>query len=254
MYSRVKLNLNKFTASSLPNRAKELILDILFPPLCLSCQKYLNGQDKIVCQDCLRSIKINNTLFCPVCRARLADNKKICHYDSRYILAAAGNYDDAALKNLIQCFKYDYFESLTPILGEILIKYIEKLQLINQLTNQLINYVVVPVPLHLQRQRERGFNQSKLLAEFIAKKFGLQVTDALKRIKNNKPQAKCRDRKDRIKNIEGCFAIKNPEKIQERNLLLIDDVFTSGATMNEAVNVLRKNGVGRIIALVVAKA
>ncbi len=80
------------------------------------------------------------------------------------------------------------------------------------------------------------------------------MIDELKRAKNNKPQAKCRDREDRAKNIKNCFVIKNPEKIQGKNLLLIDDVFTSGATMNEAVEVLRKNGAKRIIALVVAKA
>ncbi|MEK7168252.1 MAG: double zinc ribbon domain-containing protein, partial [Patescibacteria group bacterium] len=75
-------------------KIKEIIFDILFPPICLNCQKHLNNRNGLICEKCLSLIKINNTLFCSVCRARLAENRKICHRGAPYFLAAAGNYDD----------------------------------------------------------------------------------------------------------------------------------------------------------------
>lgn len=229
-------------------KAKEMVFDVLFPPLCLNCQKPILDKNKFICEKCLNSINLNNTLFCSGCRARLADNKRICHYDSQYFLAAAGNYDCLALQNLIHYFKYKSFKNLAPILGEMVLKYIENCKF------EIENFIVVPIPLHPKRERKRGFNQSKLLAEFIAKNFNLELADELKRVKNNKPQVECRDHEARAKNMENCFEIKNPEKIRGRNILFIDDVFTSGATMNEAVGILKRNGAKKIIALVVAKA
>lgn len=239
-------------------KLKNIILDILFPPICINCRKTLTNAEndadqrgKIICEQCLGIIKLNSALFCPVCRARLAENKKICHRDAPYFLAAAGNYDDPVLQNLIHYFKYKSFENLAPILGELLIKYFK---LLNFETFKLLNFIIVPIPLHHCRERERGFNQAKLLAEIIARHFNLPLIDGLKRIKNNEPQVKLKDFEKRIKNISDCFEIKNPEIVKGKNIILIDDVFTSGATMNEAARILKKNGSGKIIALVLAKA
>ena len=239
-------------------KLKNIVLDILFPPICLNCHIALNdaeqtrnNAEKYICEKCLSLIKINNTLFCPVCRARLAENRKICHRGAPYFLATAGNYDDPVLQNLIHYFKYKRFENLAPILGELLIEY---LKLLNLETFKLLNFIIIPIPLHPNRERERGFNQAKLLAEITARHFNLPLIDGLKRIKNNEPQAKMKNSEKRTKNISGCFEIKNPEFIKRKNIILIDDVFTSGTTMNEAVKILKKNGAGKIIALVLAKA
>ncbi|MEK9168324.1 MAG: ComF family protein [Patescibacteria group bacterium] len=232
-------------------KIKEIIFDILFPPICVNCQKHLDDKNRLICEKCLSLIKINNTLFCSVCRARLAENKKICHRDAPYLLAAAGNYDDPVLQNLIHYFKYKKFENLAPILGELLIEY---LKLLNFETFKLLNFIIVPIPLHPSRERERGFNQAKLLAEITASHFNLLLVDELKRIKNNEPQAKMKNSEKRTKNIFGCFEIKNSNLVKGKNIILVDDVFTSGATMNEAVKILKKNGAGKIIALVLAKA
>ena len=164
------------------------------------------------------------------------------------MLAAAGNYDDPVLQNLIHYFKYKYFKGLTPILGEIATKYIENLKL------KIENFIIVPIPLHPKKERQRGFNQAKLIAEFLANKLNLELIDELKRIKNTEPQAKLKDPEKRTKNIAGCFQLKNAAKIKNKNILLIDDVFTSGATINEAVKILEQNSAKKIIALVLAKA
>jgi len=249
---------------SLLIKAKNIVLDILFPPICLNCQKSLDGRNKLICENCLYSIKLNHTLFCPICRARLADNKRVCaHYydydddhDKKkrsfyYYLAAAGNYDDQVLQNLIHYFKYKRVKNLAPVLGEILIKYLDNLSL------SIVNSqgsIVIPIPLHYRRERERGFNQAKLLAKIVAHHFNLTLIEALKKIKNTKPQAKIKDIEKRMKNISNCFAIKSPEMIQNKNIILVDDVFTSGATLTEAVKTLKQNGAKKVIALVLAKA
>ncbi len=268
--NKTKINWAEFIAGSLLGKAKNVALDILFPPVCLNCQKPIDDRNKLICRTCLSLIKFNNTLFCPVCRARLPENKKICHFNSQYLLAAAGNYDDPVLQNLIHYFKYKSFKNIAPILGEIALKYLQILNL------NLKPFAVTPIPLHPKKERQRGFNQSKLLAEFLAKKLDLEFLDGLKRIKNTEPQVKIKDPEKRTENIKGCFEInphtkrewslsandssysrygvgvKNP--IRGKNILLIDDVFTSGATISEAVKILKANGSGKIIALVVAKA
>ena len=261
-------------------KAKNFILDILFPPICLNCKGGLT-RNEYLCDTCYNSIRLNTSLFCPVCRLRLADfvspkadfvspkarfvqpkaeNKKICSH-TNYLLGAAGNYDDPVIRNLIHYFKYNSFENLTPILGEILLKYIKNCLPAGRHDKLKIeNFVIVPIPLHRVKERQRGFNQSKLLAEYIAQKISapqnLKIVDALKRIKNTKPQAQCKNNESRTENIKDCFKIKDLaiESIKNKNILLIDDVFTTGSTINEAVKILKQNGCRRIIALVLAKA
>ncbi|MEK7658177.1 MAG: ComF family protein [Patescibacteria group bacterium] len=232
-------------------KAKNILLDIFFPPFCLHCQKYLNvSGNKFLCGDCFGAIKLNSAPFCPVCRKRLAENKICRHGRQRfsYLLLAAGSYDDPVLKNLIHYYKYKNFKNLTPLLGKILLNYLKLLNL------KLLNFIIVPIPLYPNKERKRGFNQAKLLAEFVGQKLNIELAAALKKIKNIKPQAQIKNGEERIKNIEGCFEITNPELVKNKNIILMDDVFTSGATMNEAVKILKEAGAKRIIALVLAKA
>ncbi len=119
---------------------------------------------------------------------------------------------------------------------------------------KLENFIIAPIPLHPGRERKRGFNQAELLAKFIGTKLNLEFTIALKKIKNTKPQAQLKNSEERIKNMEECFRITNPELVENKNVILIDDVFTSGATMNEAVKILKNCGAKKIIAAVLAKA
>ena len=232
------------------NKVKDFILDVLFPPICVNCKKPLDKDEQIVCQRCISKIRLNTTLFCPVCRARLAENKKICHFDCQYLLGAAGNYDDLILQNLIQAFKYKSVKSLAPVLTDLMLQYISHLSLVIS----HLSFIVVPVPLYPRRERERGFNQAELIAKNLAEKLNLEFCGALLRVKATKPQVKTKDSEERAKNVDGCFKIIRPEFIEGKNIILIDDVFTSGATMNEAVKVLKQNNARKILALVIAKA
>ncbi|MBU2101690.1 ComF family protein [Patescibacteria group bacterium] len=212
-------------------------LDILFPQICLNCKTFLEGaenKNNLLCHDCLKSIAFFKTSFrlSPECR-----------------LFALGPYEDVVLKKLIHHFKYKSFRNaLTPIEPFINI-YLEDL-----VEGTLNSYcIVVPIPLHKTRLRERGFNQSLLIAEIIGEKLNLKVVpEALKRIKNTKHQTEIQDDIRRKKNVLNCFAI-DEKSVRNKSVLLVDDVYTSGATINEAVKMFRHAGAKEINVFVLAK-
>ena len=212
-------------------KLKNRLLDILFPAL-----------------ELLTDIKINRTLFCSTCRARLADNKKICHKSAQYLLGAATDYNDH-VKKLIWRLKYRDRAGFAEPLAQLLARYLEILNL------EIEAYIVIPAPLSQKRFRERGYNQAELIAKIVAEKFNLPMeTGALIRQKHTPPQAEVRGWDERKKNIAGCFGVTDPNLIKGKNIILVDDVFTSGATMSEAVHQLKDFGAKKILGLVIAKA
>lgn len=224
------------------------ILDIFFPPICIGCSKPIKEQGKFLCEKCFDLIKINNSFFCPVCMARMPDLKKICHPDSKYILSAASFYA-YPIPALIHNFKYKpRLDDLKNILGAILISYFKNLPV------DLADFEATFVPLYFWKEKERGFNQSEVLAKIFSNYFSIPLTTVLKRIKNTDSQAKQKSHSGREENVRDCFKPIDPEKIKGKNFILIDDVSTSGATISEAVKTLKENGARKIVALVVAKA
>ena len=161
---------------------------------------------------------------------------------------------------MIRQFKYQPVESLGKPLAELIIAYIAKELLIDKLTNS----VLVPIPLTLRKKISRGFNQSELIAEEIGKFLNCPVINLLKRKKSTSPQAEIPDWQKRKENISGAFALeKNPKilstlypqnyRFLESIVLLVDDVATSCATLEEAATVLRSAGIKEIYGLVAAK-
>ncbi len=228
---------------------KKAVLDILFPPVCAVCGR---EAETFLCGDCFLSIERNSALHCPLCHGRIIDLKHLCHPQSLFILGSAGSYDNTVLQKAIHAFKYQNAKVLAEPLSALLIDYL------NSLTKNwdldISDFIIVPIPLHPRRLKERGFNQSLLLANAIGSFLNLPVVEALRRTKNNKPQVDVKGRLERLKNIADAFSTAAPEAVAKRNILLIDDVFTSGATMTEAARVLKTAGAQKIIALVLAKA
>ena len=223
------------------------LLNAIFPQRCLSCRKNTSGEP--ICQKCFSGIPINKTFFCGLCRARLADNKKICHEKFPYILGAASEYSNEAVKNLIHGLKFKYIKDAAAPLGELLALYIKTTGF------QVKNFVVVPVPLSAKRLRERGFNQSELIAKSFAERVASPTeTVALARIKNSKPQSGAKNVGERRENVKACFSVVGPKFVANKNILLIDDVTTSGATMLEAAKTLKAAGAKKIVALAAARA
>lgn len=184
-----------------------------------------------------------------MCKSRLAVNIKTCHTKTSYRLAAAASYDNEIIKNLIWQLKYQKKTGAVESLSQILFEHLKILKL------NLKNYTLLPVPLHKERERARGFNQSELVAHSLSRKLNLAIiAHGFVRSKNTPPQAETHDFEEREKNLRDSFKVTDSEIITGRNIILIDDVFTSGATMNAAVRALKDAGVKHIIGLVVAKA
>ena len=121
------------------------------------------------------------------------------------------------------------------------------------------NCVVVPIPLYRRRERARGFNQAALIAEvFIQHLQGIGSVhieyDNLIKIRNTVSQTKLNSYEQRAHNVHDSFSLTYPERVIGKNVILVDDVYTSGATIREAVSILKRAGAQKIIAFVVAKA
>ncbi len=223
------------------------LFDFIFPPLCLNCRSAV-GSHETVCESCFKTIDTQKTLFCGRCRARLPENKKICHSDFPYLLGAACSYENPAIRNLIRGLKFKFFKDASLPLAFLLIAYVEQLKILKG------DWLIIPIPLGKRRLRQRSFNQSELIARIFADHFGLPLeTDALIRAKETRPQSELKNPDERANNIKGCFAVADPQKISGRNIILIDDVVTSGATFLEAATFLKIAGAQKIIALAVAK-
>lgn len=132
---------------------------------------------------------------------------------------------------------------------------IDSLNRLTKLPQIILNFnnlLLIPVPLHKQRFRWRGFNQSELIAKNIANILNLELSYSdLTRIKNTRPQAKT-NKAGRMKNIKNSF-IWNGPRLNQRNVLLLDDVATTGTTMNECAKVLKQAGANEIWGLAIAK-
>ena len=229
---------------------KNIVLDIVFPPICLTCSKNLTKNDKykIICQQCLNSINLYDSLFCPVCLRRVPV-KNECHPNAHYSLAPACHYNNEIIKKLIWQFKYEYWLGVAEPLSELLSNYLKNINM------NFKDFSIIYMPLHKKREFKRGFNQCAILANYIGKELKLEIIkNNLIRIKNTETQADLKDYKSREDNIKNSFSINNSESLKGKNILLIDDVYTSGATLNEATRVLKTGGVKKILALVVAKA
>lgn len=194
-------------------------------------------------------LPIYETLFCPVCKARQARNVKICHKFSQYKLGAATTYSDDTVRKLIWQLKYRGKTGNALLLSRLFNAYFKNLGI------GFVDYFIIPMPLSQKRLRNRGYNQAELIARRIADQLNLPViSNALIRIKNTKPQMEIKDWDERRDNVGGCFGITDALLVENKNIILVDDVFTSGATMSEAVKTLKAAGAKRIIGLVVAKA
>lgn len=225
----------------------KIILDLFFPLRCVSCQKVV--QDEPLCAACFASIPIHDTLFCGKCKARNPSGKKICHPEVPYLLASATDFHEPAVTALIHTLKFEYVSSAALPLARLTAEYL------TTVLPEGFDAVIVPIPLSSARLRSRGFNQSELLAKHLATFLGLPLeARAVERVKNSPPQSRLAGAASRTANIAGCYAVKDADAVAGRNVLLVDDVTTSGATFTECARALRRAGAQRIIAVAAAKA
>ncbi|HLC90054.1 MAG TPA: ComF family protein [Patescibacteria group bacterium] len=213
---------------------KKSILDLLFPIECLGCKK----DGEWLCANCFNSIKINNQPF---------QFNSSSHYLKRILVAA--DYQQPLLAKVIQTFKYNFIPDLGEILGKILLDFLGNLA--DQIDFSDFD-LVIAVPLTKKRKLWRGFNQAEILAKIVSENLGMETDfSLLKRKYQTAPQVTL-SAKERLVNVKGVFAVKTPNQLKGKKILLIDDVATTGATLTECAKVLKENGAKEVWALVVA--
>ncbi|OHA47682.1 MAG: hypothetical protein A2806_03645 [Candidatus Terrybacteria bacterium RIFCSPHIGHO2_01_FULL_48_17] len=218
-----------------------MLKTLLFPAQCVGCMRELSG--KILCDSCAGLLPKGFTPRCPRCSARLPHGT-ICQ-PCREILGfsrlfVAFPYAHPIVTALVNAFKFDAIREISSILAEYLV--IPKIE----------NMLIAPIPLHPKRLRERGFNQSLCLAEEIASRLETDYTEVLTRRKETKQQAKM-SREQRYENLRNAFAINDRQAILGKSILLVDDVITTGATIREAAQTLRREGAKEIWASAAAQ-
>lgn len=228
------------------------LLDLLFPKLCVGCGKW----GSYFCPQCIQNIT-QNDLICPQCK-RLAIGgathpgcRRKYNLDGLWSLGAYHN----PLKSAIQKLKYKFVSDLGVTLVDLMIEYWAKYQ--PQFLEEIkkdkgVGWEVVPVPLHSKRQKWRGFNQAVLLSKILSQKLGLEYQDVLIRVKYTKPQVKLKswERKENTKN---AFILNSKIINLKSNVLLIDDVWTTGSTLKECCYVLKRGGAKKVWAITLAR-
>ncbi|MGB2762348.1 MAG: ComF family protein [Minisyncoccales bacterium] len=226
-------------------------INVLFPKFCLNCGK----EGDYLCPDCLSLIDVLEEQFCPVCNKRVF-NGKTCFICSRTTklngVFSAVSYEDKMIKKLIRQFKYKPFiKDLSKTLASLIITHF---YLSNNIEFLFLGKpVLIPVPLDRKKMKMRGFNQSEEITKELSQSLKIPlVKHALIKIKETQSQTEL-SREQRKENIKGAFACENIEEIKNKKILLIDDVFTTGATMNECAKVLKSAGDSEVWAITVAR-
>jgi len=230
--------------------------DLIYPNYCLVCKNRIEAakEQNLVCPGCWDKVEKNIPPFCASCGRHL-DAKAI----AKNICSSCANvkfYFDRAfspclytgtVKKLIHEFKYGGKDYLGEPLGSIMNTFIRDYNLpIEHLD------FIIPVPLHKSRQREREFNQAEILSRQVAEEFNKELlTGALIRSKPTKTQTEL-TLEERRRNVEESFRVSQPELIKDTNLLLIDDVLTTGATSNEAAKSLKEAGAKIVLLMTLA--
>lgn len=225
---------------------------LLWPAVCTNCRKNICETDNGLCNDCWRELIIctgsdycrhcgKETSFAALLEGRCPDCQgKEIHFDQ---IARAGIYSDS-LKKMIVDFKKDKTE-LDGILGFLIDSALQGSGFYND-----IDYFV-PVPLHWSRRLIRGYNQSQVLIKKI-KHPKVKISSDLVRIRRTKAQPTMKNTTARVRNVAGAFAVRRGHDFTGRNICLVDDIKTTGATLNECSKTLKQAGAAKVFALVLA--
>ncbi len=201
------------------------LLSFVFPSLCVVCSTPLKNNDACLCKTCLNDL----TLLDPGYVCAIKEEIKSPYFDKLYII-----YEfDTVFQTLIHLLKYQHFTDISRLLAK---------ALLTEITGKYD--FTSAVPLNSVRLRERGYNQSALIAGYFAQERALPFSaDLIERIKNTPSQTKL-NREQRIENMKDAFICR--QNLNGRNILLIDDVITTGSTLNACAQVLKAAGAKRV--------
>lgn len=219
-------------------RVIHIILDTIFPISCAGCG--ISGT--AICHDCLIHAR-TSARSCFFCSQITSNQNHICLACSKKSnldsIHWAWKYTDPRAKKIIERFKYKNRRQLAPILANEIHRYLPDMP----------GYMLVPIPLHTSRLRERGFNQAELLAKNLG---GHLFSNILVRTKNTSPQARSTSRRERYNHMKNAFDVRAGSDIKDKVIVLIDDVATTGATLESAARTLKRAGALHIHAVALA--
>lgn len=224
-------------------KIKKVFVESIFPSFCLGCQ----SQGEWFCSDCVKKSTFQRaTNYCMLCLRYVGVEGRLCRSHARDIgltgLVSALNYSEESTKNLIYSLKYESVFGAIPEVTE------KSFNLLNIFFNKNHFDAIIPIPLSFWRLKERGYNQSELIARSLAKKLGLKIDLNLIKIKETKSQANL-PRIERNINLLNAFSYKG---ILRGKILLVDDVITTGSTMKIAASVIRRAGASEVWGLALA--
>ena len=230
------------------------LLDLLFPPLCHICKAFIpEAGELFICAGCLEKITFLVTPLCSVCGTPFGTehgSDHVCGACLRlppFHTCRSATLFAGAVQELIHRFKYGHRVHLCQPLGLLTARALAPFSI------EAAPELIVPVPLHRKRLRQRGFNQSQLIGGLLAQQWGgvLELGN-LRRVRWTEPQTSL-DAADRRDNVSGAFAVRNPRRLAGKRVLLVDDVLTTGSTMRACAEALRQAGVAEIFAVTVAR-
>ncbi len=230
------------------------LLDVILPPICHICHSFIpNAGTLHICQTCHDRLPLVSLPLCTLCGIPFSGtgNDHRCgactlqppHFDS----ARAHFLYEGPIRDLIHAFKYNRKTHL---------RYPLALLVLEGISGVIADHdpnLIVPVPLHRSRLRQRGFNQAVLLGRVLSRHLALPMAPAaLVRTRATEPQIEL-SAAERRANVRGAFAVKEPERIAGKSILLLDDVMTTGSTMDECAKELKKAGASAVIAVTIAR-
>jgi len=227
----------------------QIFLGLFFPKICLSCDERLLENEQFICSSCFNSLKFLENI-CPICGAPKITRKcKICQTNEFLFNKACSVFMfNKVVQNLIHEFKYNEMTRIAKFMGALSLEYFERFQPFDH-----IDYIV-PVPLHKVKKRSRGFNQAEYLTREISKNMSWEhLPKLIKRKRYTKTQTKL-NKDQRKKNVSFAFKINPRYEIKGKNILLVDDVFTTGATVNSISNVLKEKHANKVFVFTIGRA
>lgn len=215
------------------------LLDFLFPKRCIGCGRI----GKYFCDRCRAKIRYiaTNEAICPMCGRLSFDGATHPKCRTKYGLDGLTSFFhyDGSVRKAIKALKYRRISDLAS-------------EFVSLILPSHFGSVLVPIPLHISRLRSRGFNQAEVLGSCFALQGNIPVrTDIIRRVKVTEPQVDMKTKDERLENMKNVFQVV--KTIQYKNIMLFDDVFTTGATMRSAATVLKRAGAKCVWAVTMAR-
>ena len=230
------------------------IINLFYPAVCRICCKKINDFKRNACDECAKKIKERLPPFCAKCGKQLKGDPELittcpdCKKDEPYFDRAwSACYYNDVLKTLIHDFKYKKIASLASDFTILIINFMKKYNVGKDCE------IILSIPMHPNRLFEREFNHSDIMAKELGKALGISYSkDVLGKIKNTSLQSTLK-KEIRIKNLYSSFSLKNSSIVRNKNVLLVDDLFTTGSTINECSRLLKNSGARYVEAITLAR-